>query len=202
MRRLLLLALSFTLAACDAAPLSTQWRLRSFDLNTADLSQLRLAVRGPEWIVPTPETAALELRYWLGDDESRAERVSLRLHRGAHAGDGAALAQFNSPGALAVYELAPGSLSRAHELQLDALRLKAQGRTHGRIHIAGAVACRRGEIPPGPLLIDAFIHADDETGWLPLLSRYDVRGDMRDPAAEAELERLIPPCGEKSARGR
>lgn len=202
MRRIVLLALFFALSACNSTPLSTQWKLRSFDLDTADLSQLRLALRGPDWATPTPETAAIEARYWLGEDEASSRSILLKLHQGAHPGDGEALAQLGGSLALVVYELAPQALGPAHDLQVEAVRLKAQGQTHGKIHIGGALACRRAEIPPGPIVIDAFIHADNEAGWLPLLERYDVRGDMKDPSAEAELARLIPPCGGKLNKGR
>jgi hypothetical protein len=196
MRPTVLLML-FALSACNGAPLATQWKLRSFDLNTADLSQLRLAVRGPDWATPTPESAAIEARYWFGDDEAAGRSFLLKLHRGAHAGDTEALAQLGGSPALVVYELAPQSLGPAHDLQTEAVRLKAQGQTHGKLHVDGAIACRRADIPPGPLAIDAFVHADDETGWLPLYAQYDVRGDMKDPRAEAELARLIPPCVDK-----
>lgn len=202
MRRIVLPALFLALAACNSTPLSTQWRLRGFDLDTADLSQLRLALRGPDWANPTPDVAALEARYWLGDDETSARSIVLKLRRGAHPGDGEALAQLGGSPSPVVYELAPQALGPAHDLQMEAVRLKAQGQTHGKIHIGGALACRRAEIPPGPIPIDAFIHADDETGWLPLLERYDVRGSMKDPSAEAELARLIPPCGGKPSKGR
>lgn len=202
MRRIILLALFFALSACNSTPLTTQWKLRNFDLDTADLSQLRLALRGPDWTTPIPEAAAIEARYWLGDDEASARSILLKLHRGAHAADEEALAQLGGSPALVVYEVAPQALGPAHDLQIEAVRLKALGQTHGKIHIGGALACRRAEIPPGPIVIDAFIHADDETGWLPLLEQYDVRSNMKGPSAEAELARLIPICGGRGNKGR
>ena len=198
MRRLLALALFVALAACNGAPLSTKWKLRSFNLNTADLSQLRIALRAPAWASPSPEATTIEARYWLGDDDQGGPSIVLRLRRGAHPEDAAALSQLASAPAPVVFELAPQSLGPAGELQLEAQRLKAQGTTHGRIHIGGAIACRHGGIPPGPIAIDAFVHTDDETGWLPLYQQHNVRGDMEDSAAEAELARLIPLCAEKS----
>ncbi|HXY59369.1 MAG TPA: hypothetical protein VEH76_12400 [Methylocystis sp.] len=199
MRRLLALALILPLCGCNGAPLSTQWKLRSFNLNTADLSQLRVALRAPAWARLTPERTVIVARYWLGDDEARGSSVALKLRRAARTEDAAALSQLGGAPSPVVYELAPQSLGPAHALQLEALRLKAQGTTHGRIHIDGAVACRTGEIPPGPISVDAFVHADNETGWLPLYEQHNVRGDMKDAEEDARLAQLIPACVEKRA---
>ncbi|HYA80194.1 MAG TPA: hypothetical protein VED87_04600 [Methylocystis sp.] len=200
MRRFLALVLILTLGSCNGAPLSTQWKLRSFNVNTADLSQLRIALRAPDWATPTPERTVIEARYWLGDDEASASGVALKLRRGVRPEDAEELSRLGGAPSLIVYEIAPQSLGPAHALQLEALRLKTLGVTHGRIHISGAVACRRGAIPPGPISVDAFVHADDETGWLPLYEQHNVRSDVKDAEEEARLTQLIPACREKGGR--
>jgi hypothetical protein len=63
---------------------------------------------------------------------------------------------------------------------------------------SGSFACRRTEIPPGPIAIDVFIHADDETGWLPLYADYDARDGEQD---QAVLNEALPPCPEKGKNG-
>jgi hypothetical protein len=63
---------------------------------------------------------------------------------------------------------------------------------------SGSFACRRTEIPPGPIAIDVFIHADDETGWLPLYADYDAREAEQD---QAVLDEALPPCPEKGKNG-
>ena len=200
MRRFFALVLILTLGSCNGAPLSTQWKLRSFNLNTADLSQLRIALRAPAWVTPTPEKTVIEARYWLGDDEASASGAALQLRRGARPEDVEALSRLGGEPLPIVYEIAPQSLGPAHALQLEALRLKAQGVTHGRIHISGAVACRRGAIPPGPISVDAFVHVDEDTGWLPLYEQHNVRSDVTDAEEEARLAQLIPACAEKRNR--
>jgi len=200
MRRDILLLLLLSLAACNGAPISTQWKLRDFNVGTADLAQLRVAMRGPDWVTPTPESAAIEVRYWRdGDDEARAHTLALRLQRAAHPGDREALAALGGAPSLTIVELAPRSLGAARSAQQEAAQLRAEGaRTRGKIDFSGSFACRRTEIPPGPIAIDVFIHADDETGWLPLYADYDAREGEQD---QAVLDEALPPCPEKGKKG-
>ena len=200
MRRIILFSLFLSLAACNGAPISTQWKLRDFNIGTADLAQLRVAMRGPDWVTPTPESAAIEVRYWRdGDDEARAHTLALRLQRAAHSGDREALTALGGAPSLTIVELAPRSLGAARSAQQEAARSRAEGaRTRGRMSMSGSFACRRAEIPPGPIAIDVFIHADDETGWLPLYADYDARDGEQD---QAVLDEALPPCPEKGKKG-
>jgi hypothetical protein len=43
-----------------------------------------------------------------------------------------------------------------------------------------------------------FIHADDETGWLPLYADYDAREGEHD---QAVLDEALPPCPENGKKG-
>ncbi len=200
MRRVILFSLFLSLAACNGAPISTQWKLREFNVGTADLAQLRVAMRGPDWVTPTPENAAIEVRYWRdGGDEARAQTLALRLQRAAHPGDREALTALGGAPSLTIVELAPRSLNAAWSAQQEAARLRAEGgRTRGRMIMSGSFACRRTEIPAGPIAIDVFIHADDETGWLPLYADYDAREGEQD---QAVLDAALPPCPEKGKKG-
>jgi hypothetical protein len=201
MRRLLALPLFLAVSACNGTPIATQWKLRNFNIATADLAQTRFALGGPPWTMATPERATIEVRYWRdGDDESGAKTIPLRLQKAAHPSDGEALEKAGGPQSLAVIELTPASLAAARAAQQETARLKAEGaKTRGRIHLAGNLGCRRGDIPPGPIAIDIFIHADDETGWLPLNSGLDARQSAKD---EAELNESLPPCPGQQAKTR
>jgi len=199
MRRLWVLPLLLALAGCKGASLGTQWKLRSFDVATADLAQLRIALRGPEWTMVTPERASLEMKTWTPEaGEEQAKTVTLRFQKGAHAGDAAELAQQGSsaPG-LTVIELAPQSLASAQAAQREGARLKAAGgHQAGKLHLAGALACRKTDLPSGPIPIDVFVHVSDDLGWLPLYEQYDARSDEKDPE---KLEEWLPPCGARKA---
>ncbi len=200
MRRVILFSLFLSLSACNGAPISTQWKLRDFNLATADLAQTRFAMRGPDWLTPTPENAIVDLRYWRdGGDEAQARGLMLHIQRATHSGDREALAAQGGAPSLTVVELAPRSLEAARAAQQEAARARAEGaRTRGKMNFSGSFACRRAEIPPGPIAIDVFIHADDETGWLPLYADYDARDGEQD---QAVLDEALPPCPEKGKKG-
>ena len=200
MRRAFLASLFLSLAACNGAPISTQWKLRDFNASTADLAQLRVAIRGPDWVTPTPENAAIEVRYWRdGGDEARAQTFALRLQRAAHPGDRETLTALGGAPSLTIVELTPRSLGAARSAQQEAARFKTEGaRTRGRMIMSGSFACRRTEVPVGPIAIDVFIHANDETGWLPLYADYDARDGEQD---QAVLDEALPPCPEKGKKG-
>jgi hypothetical protein len=200
MRRFFSLFLLLSLSACNGASISTQWKLRNFNIAKADLAQTRFALAGPSWTAATPESAIIELRYWRdGDDETKAKSLALHLQKAAHGSDKDALLRAGGSSSLAVMELSPASLAAARAAQEESARLRAEGaKTRGRIHLAGAVACRRAEIPPGPIPIELFIHADDETGWLPFHEHFDARGAVKD---EAELNGMLPPCPDRAKAG-
>ncbi len=200
MRRAFLASLFLSLAACNGAPISTQWKLRDFNASTADLAQLRVAIRGPDWVTPTPENSAIEVRYWRdGGDEARAQTLALRLQRAAHPGDRETLTALGGAPSLTIVELTPRSLGAARSAQQEAARFKTEGaRTRGRMIMSGSFACRRTEVPVGPIAIDVFIHANDETGWLPLYADYDARDGEQD---QAVLDEALPPCPEKGKKG-
>ncbi len=193
MRLLAALPLLIALSACNGASIPTLWKLRNSHMATTDLAKARFALGGPEWLRTTPEKAVVEVRYRRdGDDESKSKLLSLRLRKATHGEDREALEKAGGAPTLAVIELAPASLAAAGAAQREALRLRAEGaKTRARIHLAGALGCRRGDIPPGPIPINVFIHVDDETGWLPLYNGFDVRGNAKD---EAELREALPPC--------
>jgi hypothetical protein len=179
------------LAACNGVPISTQWKLRNFSASTADVAQIRLAVRAPTWATPTPEKSILAAKYDF-DDGSPGRKIDIRLRRGDHAEDRAELARLAPGGGLVVYEAAPGEYAAARALQSEIEAAKQAGR-HGRgfVELGGSLACRTGPIPEGPILIDAYIHASDEIGWLPLVEREEMRDRLN---ADEKRDEHVPAC--------
>src|SRR5664279_1368988 len=101
--------LALTLAGCNGVPLTTQWKLRHFDLGTADVSKLRVALRAPDWATPTPDKTVIEASR--AQDDGRRE-LTIHLHRARHADDAAEVARAaKDTTALAVYEIAPRDLA-------------------------------------------------------------------------------------------
>lgn len=186
------------LAGCNGVPISTQWKLRNFNPGTADIAQLRVAVRPPSWASPTPEKTILTARQEFSDG-GPGKSLDIHLRRAAHAEDRAALAQLMAePEALTIYEAAPGDLGVIRVFQADTQSAKEAGRHgRGRIEVDGSLACRLSDVPEGPILIDAYIHASDEIGWLPLLEGYDLKAAMRP---EDVTDARVPACGKQAGR--
>ncbi len=195
-------ALIVTLSGCAKVPVATQWKLRSYKMDTADLSPLRVAVRAPSWLTPTPDGAKILLAYWSDGDEGSRRTPTLRLKRANYPGDREALAELAGADPLTVFELDRRDLSAAAETQDDVRRRKEAG-VKGRFEITAIdrAACRVEEVPPGPIPIDLYVHTDDAIGWLPVLHDYDLRPDS---AHEKEfLEKFadhVPLCGKLANR--
>lgn len=134
MRSFFSLFLLLSLSACNGASISTQWKLRNFNIAKADLAQTRFALAGPSWTAATPESAIIELRYWRdGDDETKAKSLALHLQKAAHGSDKDALLRAGGSSSLAVMELSPASLAAARAAQEESARLRAEGaKTRGR----------------------------------------------------------------------
>jgi hypothetical protein len=199
MRRLLLLPLLSILSGCHGASLATQWKLRDFSIASADLTQLRIAARGPEWMTITPEKAAIETTIRAGANEREIGAAVLHLQTAAHPSDKLELARFGG-GAPTAIELDAQSLAAARELQHEARRLKAEGvRVRGNLHLDGSFACRRDRaLPPGAIPTEIYVHVNDELGWLPLYADFDARLDETNPE---KLEQSIPRCPEAHKPG-
>ena len=200
-RQLIPLLLALLLAGCNGVPLLTHWKLRHFDLATADVSKLRVALRAPDWTTPTPDKAVIEVTR-PQDDGERKSIIHLRGAR--HSGDASELARL-APAAtpLSVYEVAPQDLAAVAELQAEGARVKQAERTgKSSLRIGSGVACRNGAIPDGPITIDVYLHPDDEIGWLPLLQEFDLRPGLKNAEDWRAFDDSVPACARPAARAR
>ncbi|TDX67194.1 hypothetical protein EDE12_101736 [Methylosinus sp. sav-2] len=190
----LALASALFLSACNGVPLSTQWKLRSFDLSTADVAPLRVALRAPDWLEPTPTSARVVVTYWREDEETAKRVLTIRLVAAAHAEDRPILAGLDSAtnGGLMVFEADRRDLAAIRAAQEEGKRWRESGaKAHGSLDLEGGLFCRRAELPSGPLLLDVYAHADDALGWLPLLLGHDAHAPGAD---EKKLAEFMPPC--------
>lgn len=193
-------ALALGLSACnDGVPLSTQWKLRSYNLATADIAPLRIAVAAPDWMEPTPEKGQVVADYWRDEEPGAKRALTVRLARAAHREDAPALAQLGGePGRFAIFEADRRDLAAIRAAQDEGRRWKEENsKGRGDLRLDGALYCRRGEIPKGPIPIDIYVHTDDEIGWLPLLTQYDAH---RPGSDEKKLDESLPPCAKRTAR--
>lgn len=183
-------------------PIATQWKLRAFDMGTADLTKLRFALRTPEWAAPTPDKTVLVTTFASEGEKDGERNVEIHLHRAAYAKDAEDIANLSQKtGPLDVYEIAPRDLATAQALQAEARKLKAEGRHgHNGVKVDRGLACRKANVPDGAIPIDVFIHPDDEIGWLPLLENYDVRALLKTPEDLRKFEEGAPLCDKHAQR--
>jgi hypothetical protein len=174
-------------------PVSTMWALRSFDGATLDPSVLRAAIRIPEKLEPRPHGVTLTVGWWREGDENAKHETKFVLEETTAPEDVAPLAGEKKPGArLYVYRIAPADYAAIRSLQKRSLEEKARnpGRTHGSFGV-GADACRRGELPDGPLPTTTFLRTQPAGAYLTLLQDVDLRTAV---TADKPLDALLPPC--------
>jgi len=192
---------ALALSSCNGVPISTQWKLRNFDLGTTDLSTFRVALRTPEWAVPTPDKTVLVASLAPKDGKGEERKVELHAQRSVHAEDAGDIARLSQKeGAVAFYEVSARDLATARALQAEAQRLKREGGgSDGKVSVDRGAVCRRGDVPEGPILVDLFVHPDDSIGWLPVFDGYDMRPLLKTPEDVRKFEEGAPPC-EKHAK--
>jgi hypothetical protein len=198
--------LALALAGCNGVPLATQWKLRHFDLGAADVSKIRVALRAPDWTTPTPDKTVIEATR---PQDGGERKLVIHLRRAQHAEDAAEIARLGrDPAPLAIYEAAPRDLAAVRAFQEEAAKAKRDGGAgkgeraagKGEVKTGAGVACRNGAVPEGPIPINVYLHADDETGWLPLLEGYDLRPGVKTEDDRRALDESVPPCGKHAAR--
>jgi hypothetical protein len=183
-----------SLSACNGVPIITQWKLRSFDLATADVAPLRIALRAPDWLQFTPAGARVVATYWREGEEEEKRVLTIRLVSAAHEADRPALAGLEAAaaGKIAIFEADRRDLAAIRAAQEEGKRWREAGaKGHGALDLDGGLFCRHAEIPNGPLLLDIYVHTDDGLGWLPLLLGHDAHAPGAD---EKKLADFMPPC--------
>ncbi|WP_244430606.1 hypothetical protein [Methylocystis sp. ATCC 49242] len=195
--RLPAVVLAASLAACSHMPVSTMWALRNFDASTVDAPTLRAAVRLPEAFEPRRGGVTLTVGWWRdGEDKHEAKFV---LKETTASDDLAPLAGERKPGTrLFAYRVDPADYAAIGARQKEFLEEKARNpaKTHGSFGV-GADACRRGELPDGPILTTSFLRTQSGGPYLTLLKNVDLR---EAATQEKPLEELLPLCGKFDAR--
>lgn len=193
---------ALALAGCNGVPITTAWKLRNFRLDEADIAKLRFAVRPPAWVTPTPDGGKAIVSHWIETTGGDKRSITVRLAQAEHPGDAAKLAELARGAPLTVIEADRRDLPLIRAEQ-EAARARGSSGDKRRAEIdIDRAACREGEIPDSPILFDVYIHANDETDWLPLLQGHDIRpGD--DEQKKQFLEKFaehVPLCGKRTNR--
>ena len=190
--------LSLLLSGCGHVPLTTMAKLRNFDIATADPSQLRVAIRAPDWLEPREAGAAILFKLKQGDEAAREERFA--LEPAEEPAETAQLAGHRLPGErIRAWRIAAAEVARARAFQEEgrAARLARPGRT--QFTVATALdGCRRGALREGPILTTTLLRTDAAAPYLPLLVDVDLRKVTREAGKDLDAE--LPACGKSAMR--
>jgi hypothetical protein len=186
------------LAACGHVPVSTLWALRNLDAGTLKPALLRAAIRVPETLEPQPGGVTLEIGSWRDGEETK-HKVKFVLRETTSPADVEPLAGERRPGTrIYAFRVDPADIPRIEAIQAKSREEKAAapGKTHGTLGV-GAEACRRGDLPDGPVRMTTFIRTGAERDYLTLLENLDLR---TAGAKDKSLDEILPPCGKFAIR--
>jgi hypothetical protein len=177
--------LATALAGCGHVPLTTIYRLRAFNITTADPEVLRAAVRLPDVLSPTQSGVKLTVSAGRGAEADRQvyELVLKEVTEPAELGPLAS--ERRTGNHIHVYRIDPADVPRIRAAQAEALRNPGKGGTLA----VKAAACRRGDLPAGAILTTTYIKIDEEHGFMPLLKDVDIRAEV--PRGEDISEKVL-----------
>lgn len=194
-RFVIALTASFLVAGCNDVSLATIWKMRRIDPLTADPAQVRIALRGPDWMAPMFGDMKLLIKtdIWNHDALSyafRLKQIDASRDEAALRRDGLA-----SEG-LSILEIDPTETGVMREALENFHAYKKAG-----YQVANSVAlwnrdlsgCTNFRPPEGPVIMDVYLHLDDANGWTPLFERRDFSSeigkiDQKGPDCENDVK--------------
>lgn len=181
------------LGGCGHVPVTTVYKLMTFDAATADPASFRAAVRYPGVLVPRPGGVVFIYSSSAGA-ESASNSHAFVLEETREPSEAVAIARYARPGdTVTAYRLSDADVRAVRKLQAEhrAMKLSARGNLKSEISVK-AEACRNGDLPKGAILSSTFLKLDASEGYLTVLEDVDLRSQL----SAAELERNVPPCGD------
>jgi hypothetical protein len=183
-------ALGLLLAGCGHMPVASMVKLARVDFATTDPAGLRAAVKLPAAIKPLRDRVRLRLAVRLANGKESTQ--DFRLTEISDAIDASWLGdQIEAGTHLFAYQLEPAEAARLVAFR-DALKEQqaASGGRGGAVMISVAPrACRKSEIPTGPVLFTTYLRTAETGGYIVLARDVDLRtvAGNRDLAAEMPI---------------
>ena len=195
-RPLALLTFVLSVAACSHVPISSLPQLATLDLETADLTVLRAAVRAPKEIAPVPGGAFVVMSYWRQGEEARKTVVQATLEVETDPKALAALKDQERAGMrITVFRLTDEGRRKLEAARSAALALKsdelAKGRRASGSLAVSAEGCVRGALPAGPLLLSTYLRLKPGGNFVTLIQDIDLRGLLAQAGSD---ESAMKPC--------
>lgn len=197
LRLALMLVLLFIIAllagGCGHIPVTTMYKLWSFDFAQADPAAIRAAIRVPAALRPRPGGAKLTIsRNGPAGAAPRVETFILEDVKDPR--ELQLLAPFVRSGyPITAYRLAAADVQKLKQLQVEINAERAAGNPNARGNLGVAIdACHVKSMPQGALLSSTYLKLDAEAGYMPLVEDVDLRKEI--PAQD--LAKHIPACPE------
>ncbi|MFG1301662.1 hypothetical protein V5F49_17895 [Xanthobacter sp. V3C-3] len=190
-------ALALSVGACSHVPVGSLPQLASLDLDTADLSVLRAAVRAPKEIVAVPGGAFVIMSYWRPGEEGRKTTIQAALEVEVDAKALAALKEEEREGMrITVFRLTDEGRRKLEAARSEALAIKSEELAKGR-RLAGSLAvsaegCVRGTLPSGPLPLSTYLRLKPGGNFVPLIQDMDLRTLLAQAGSGTDA---MKPCG-------
>lgn len=189
-------ALALSLGACSHVPVASLPQLASLDLDTADLSVLRAAVRAPKEIVAVPGGAFVIMSYWRAGEEGAKTTIQAALEVEADPKALAALKEEEREGQrITVFRLTEDGRRKLEAARAAALALKsdelAKGRRASGSLAVSAEGCVRGTLPAGPLPLSTYLRLKPGGNFVPLIVDVDLRTLLAQSGAGTDA---MKPC--------
>jgi hypothetical protein len=189
-RRLLGFSVVTVLAGCSHIPVSTMYKLWSFDVLAADPSAIRAAVRYPESLMPQPGGAKLTVTI-TGPKGGAPDVRAFVLEETTQGSELTEVSVYNRAGyPIRVYRLSDKDAVNVRQLlkELSEAKQNSEKRS-GNIGVS-IDACHQRELPKKAILTSTYLKLDSEGGYMTVLEDVDLRKEVGD----AELAKTVPPC--------
>lgn len=171
---------SLLLVGCNGVSLTTIWKIRKSDPLMADPAQVRIALRGPEWMTPMFD----DLKIFIKADFWKHSPLSyvFRLRKIDASREGAALSSAGlAPEGLTILQVDPVETASMREALENILAYKKAGYPGGTsvaLWNRDLSGCTNFRPPEGPVIMDVYVRLDDASGWMPLFEKRDFSGEI------------------------
>lgn len=183
--------LALALGGCMHVPVSTIYKLATFDFLTADPAVIRAAVRYPSAMEVRPGGVVLTVTTGATAGlEKRADTFT--LEEAKESTETEPIARYRRNGTtVAAYRLNAADTERVRRLLAGHREALARGERPGAKGIGiAASACHNAGLPAGAILTSTFLRLDAAQGYMAVLEDFDLRSELSAEALAAQ----VPPC--------
>lgn len=180
------------LSGCMHVPVSTIYKLATFDVVTADPAVIRAAVRYPQAL--NVQAGGVVLTVTTGREGDKDKRTdTFVLEEAKESADLEAIARYRRGGTIvAAYRLTTGDVARVRQLLSDHReQLKRGGRAGAKGIGVAATACHVAGLPSGAILTSTYLKLDS-VGYMAVLEDLDLRSQLSAETLEAQVRPCTP----------